>query len=705
MTPAAAAPHLRIVAPNQTPALRPGALAFAPRQNLRRDLGGRKPLGQILIDMKAVDPGNMLKALALRARQNVRIGDILVTRGWVSQADLMAALSVQWGAKTIDVLAKPPDARLLDRLGAEFCLRHGVLPWRQIGGAVVIASARPENFNAMRAALPPAFGPVLMALAPEPDIHAALINTRQSALIRKAETRVAAEESCRSQTGERQTLWAFGGLAVLGGGMVLAPLALVLMLTAIAILSLLVFTGLKLVCLLSELRHRPSPVLPPRPIGQLPIVSMMVPLFRENDIAPRLIRRLGRIDYPKELLDVLLVVEDDDKQTQDALAARQLPRWMRVVIVPAGPIRTKPRALNYALDFCRGSIVGIWDAEDAPEPGQIHKVVRSFHEAAPDVACLQGILDFYNPRHNWLTRCFTIEYAAWFRVFLPGLARLGFVVPLGGTTLFFRREIIEELGGWDAHNVTEDADLGVRLARRGYRTEVIDTVTEEEPNAHPLSWIKQRSRWQKGFAMTWASHMRNPKALWRDLGAKRFWGVQILLAGSLLQAVLTPVLLSLWLVALGLPHPLRGVLSSTQLTVLGSLFVVAELVNISVGVWAARGADHRHLIKWVPSLHFYCPLAALSSYKAIYEWVTRPFYWDKTTHGALPARHGSTPQLLPVLLLCDAVHVPSDGPDQIPLFAHKPRPPAQRLHLSFVPRDADRRRVSTGAPELSLVES
>ncbi|MGB7263716.1 MAG: glycosyltransferase, partial [Albidovulum sp.] len=646
-----------------------------------------------------------LKALALRARQNVRIGDILVTRGWVSQADLMAALSVQWGAKTIDVLAKPPDARLLDRLGAEFCLRHGVLPWRQIGGAVVIASARPENFNAMRAALPPAFGPVLMALAPEPDIHAALINTRQSALIRKAETRVAAEESCRSQTGERQTLWAFGGLAVLGGGMVLAPSALVLMLTAIAILSLLVFTGLKLVCLLSELRHRPAPVLPPQPLGQLPIVSMMVPLFRENDIAPRLVRRLGRIDYPKELLDVLLVVEDDDKQTQDALAARQLPRWMRVVIVPAGPIRTKPRALNYALDFCRGSIVGIWDAEDAPEPGQIHKVVRSFHEAAPDVACLQGILDFYNPRHNWLTRCFTIEYAAWFRVFLPGLARLGFVVPLGGTTLFFRREIIEELGGWDAHNVTEDADLGVRLARRGYRTEVIDTVTEEEPNAHTLSWIKQRSRWQKGFAMTWASHMRNPKALWRDLGAKRFWGVQILLAGSLLQAVLTPVLLSLWLVALGLPHPLRGVLSSTQLTVLGSLFVVAELVNISVGVWATRGAEHRHLIKWVPSLHFYCPLAALSSYKAIYEWVTRPFYWDKTTHGALPARHGSTPQLLPVLLLCDAVHVPSDSPDQMPLFAHKPRPPAQRLHLSFVPRDADRRRVSTGAPELSLVES
>ena len=193
----------------------------------------------------------------------------------------------------------------------------------------------------------------------------------------------------------------------------------------------------------------------------------MVPLFAEADIAPRLIERIGRQTYPKELLDILLVVEEDDAITREALMRARLPHWMRVVPVPDGPLRTKPRALNYALNFCRGSLIGVWDAEDAPDPEQIHDIVRRFDRAAPDVACLQGVLDFYNPRHNWLTRCFTVEYAAWFRGLLPGLARLGLVVPLGGTTLFFRRAILEEIGGRDGPNNNQGADLGLRLAPRG----------------------------------------------------------------------------------------------------------------------------------------------------------------------------------------------------------------------------------------------
>jgi cellulose synthase/poly-beta-1,6-N-acetylglucosamine synthase-like glycosyltransferase len=386
----------------------------------------------------------------------------------------------------------------------------------------------------------------------------------------------------------------------------------------------------------------------------------MVPLFRESDIASRLVRRLARLDYPKELLDILLVVEDDDTLTQRALSAHRLPRWMRIVTVPTGPIRTKPRALNYALDFCRGSIVGVWDAEDAPAADQIQKVVRHFQGAAPDVACLQGILDFYNARHNWLTRCFAIEYAAWFRVMLPGIARLGFVVPLGGTTLFFRREVLESLGGWDAHNVTEDADLGLRLARHGYRTELIETVTEEEPNGAVLPWIKQRSRWQKGYAMTWAVHMRAPMRLWRELGAKRFAGVQVLFLGSLSQSLLTPVLWSYWLVAFGLYHPVASHIPGWANVALGTLFVLSELVNIAVGIWATRGPAHRHLVAWVPTLHFYFPLGALSSYKAAWEMLCKPFFWDKTRHGVLDS--SDTPQAkaegLPVLLLTDPVRVP-----------------------------------------------
>ncbi|WP_317616312.1 glycosyltransferase family 2 protein [Paracoccus mutanolyticus] len=314
---------------------------------------------------------------------------------------------------------------------------------------------------------------------------------------------------------------------------------------------------------------------------------------------------------------------------------------MRVVRVPDGPIRTKPRALNYALNFCRGSIIGVWDAEDRPEPDQLHKVARGFHFAAPDVACLQGVLDYYNPRTNWLSRAFTMEYAAWFRGTLAGAAALDLVVPLGGTTLFFRRDLLERVGAWDAWNVTEDCDLGVRLTRRGYRTQMLDTVTHEEACCRLVPWIKQRSRWLKGFVMTWGVHMRDPVGLWRDLGTGRFVALQVQLAASVSQYLLAPVLWSLWLLSLGLPHPVRGLLEGrlggNAIALLFSLFLLAEFLNMAIAAWAVRGRTHRHLLPWVATLHLYFPLGCLAAWKAIYEVVAKPFYWDKTQHGIFDA--------------------------------------------------------------------
>ena len=163
------------------------------------------------------------------------------------------------------------------------------------------------------------------------------------------------------------------------------------------------FTGLKIAALWA-MRKLPTGMVNPPHIAQLPVVSVMVALYRESDIAQRLIARLGKLDYPRDLLDILLVVEEDDQITRSTLARAGLPEWMRIITVPSGTVKTKPRALNYALDHCLGTIVGVYDAEDAPEPQQIRKVVQRFHQSGPDVACLQGVLDFYNPRSNWLAR-------------------------------------------------------------------------------------------------------------------------------------------------------------------------------------------------------------------------------------------------------------------------------------------------------------
>jgi cellulose synthase/poly-beta-1,6-N-acetylglucosamine synthase-like glycosyltransferase len=198
------------------------------------------------------------------------------------------------------------------------------------------------------------------------------------------------------------------------------------------------------------------PDAPARSKAPLPKVSILVPLFKETEIVHHLIARLSQLTYPKCLLDVVLVLEEEDETTRETLASIDLPSWIRTVVVPDGQPRTKPRAMNYALDFCEGDVVGIFDAEDAPDPDQITAVARRFQELPDNVVCLQGILDYYNSRQNWLARCFTIEYATWFRMILPGMEKLGFAIPLGGTTLYFRRKVLEELGGWDAHNVTED---------------------------------------------------------------------------------------------------------------------------------------------------------------------------------------------------------------------------------------------------------
>jgi len=312
---------------------------------------------------------------------------------------------------------------------------------------------------------------------------------------------------------------------------------------------------------------------------------------------------------------------------------------MRVVVVPEGQVKTKPRALNHALDYARGAIIGVYDAEDAPDPGQLKQVVERFQRSAPEVACLQGVLDYYNPRTNWLSRCFTVEYAGWFRLILPGIARLGLVVPLGGTTLFFRRNVLEELGGWDAHNVTEDADLGIRLVRHGYRTELIDTVTEEEANCRALPWIKQRSRWIKGYMMTWAVHMRRPGLLWRQLGPRAFLGFQVMFIGSIAQSLLAPLVWSFVLVTFGFDHPLFALLPPAAVWAMLAVFVLSEVANLMIGMIGLSRTRHGLSLLWVPTLKFYYPLASLAAYKALIELATRPFYWDKTSHGHFDHPH------------------------------------------------------------------
>ncbi|WP_419739841.1 glycosyltransferase [Ruegeria sp.] len=576
------------------------------------------------------------QALDLQARQNAPLGEILVSEGWASRKDVLAALSAQTNLQIADLVQTPPSAELSTLKPMEFWLRHNVIPWLRIGPFLFVATARPDRFATVSAEMAGCDLTIVPVVAAADQIDRSIAQIFSDQLAQNAETRVAEDQSCRTWTAWSRTRSAsIVVLALLA--FVSFPLTGMAVLATAAVVSLLLFMVMRfsglLAFALQNLRPQPAPSSPATALRQ-PCVSIMVPLYKEREIAGALIRRLQRLTYPKALLDLILVLEEKDDVTRDTLSKVDLPSWIRTIEVPEfNGLTTKPRAMNYALDFCRGDILGVWDAEDAPQPDQIERVVDHFTQAAPEVVCLQGALDYYNPRTNWRSRCFTIEYNSWFRVILPGIAKLGFVVPLGGTTFFFRRDKLLELGGWDAHNVTEDADLGVRLCRAGYRTEIVNTTTFEEANFRAWPWVKQRSRWLKGFMVTYLVHMRAPLRLLRDLGPLKFIGIQAFFMGTVGQFLLAPVLWMFWLTTLGLDNPFLQVIPMQTFKTLIWLFLAAEALNFIIGVIAVWAKERRFLLPWVPTMILYFPLGVVAAYKALWELAAKPFFWDKTQHG------------------------------------------------------------------------
>ncbi len=534
------------------------------------------------------------------------------------------------------------DARGLDLLGLETALRHTALPLEPAGAITPVACASEAEFRRLEPQLKARLGPVACRRKPPEVIEAEILRLRSAHLTRRAESRTTPPESCRSWSGRNVGLVALAALTLALGLAIVAPTFALGLLTLWATLTLVAVTLLRTAGALVALKNargtrtwvsrRPDHI----PRSELPRISLLVPLFDELNIAGRLVKRLEALDYPRDKLDVCLILEMGDLRTEAALKHADLPDWMRIVHVPPGPVQTKPRAMNYALDFTHGEIIGIYDAEDKPARDQLRQVAIGFRRAGPDVACLQGVLDFYNASDTWLSRCFAIDYAAWFRLILPGLVRLGMVIPLGGTTVFFRRSALEALGRWDAHNVTEDADLGLRLARHGYRCEFMASVTEEEATDRVVPWLKQRSRWIKGYAITWAVHMRDPLRLLGDLGFKRFLGVQILFLGTLSHFLLAPFLWSFWLIVFGLPHPVPATFPPEVVIGIATLFFFSEITTLLIAAMAVATPKRAWLIKWVPVMHLYFPLAAVASWKGFAELITHPFYWDKTAHGRLP---------------------------------------------------------------------
>lgn len=370
----------------------------------------------------------------------------------------------------------------------------------------------------------------------------------------------------------------------------------------------------------------------------LPVCTVLVACYREAPMAGQIVAALRALRWPAAKLEVKLVCEADDLETIDAFRARDLPATFEILEVPVRGPRTKPKALDFALHCSSGEMVTVFDAEDRPHPDQLLEAWRALDAGDEQLACVQAPLDIANGGNSWLARMFELEYAALFRGVLPYLAARGRLLPLGGTSNHFRRSVLEDVGGWDPYNVTEDADLSVRLMRHGYRCGMISTMTREDAPERLRDWLPQRTRWFKGWMQTWIVHMRNPGRTRAQLGRRDFWLMQILFAGAIGSALVHPLMLGFvaWtLLAGGRPFGmdmLPAVLTSVDVASIVLGYVAFHLLAMQVaspgGLW--------HRLASLVTLPAYWVLHSAAAWRAVWQLYRDPFRWEKTDHA--PAR-------------------------------------------------------------------
>jgi len=370
----------------------------------------------------------------------------------------------------------------------------------------------------------------------------------------------------------------------------------------------------------------------------LPRYTVLAPLYREAGVLPDLLEAMRSLDYPVEKLEVLLLLEADDEETIEACRERILPDYIRPLIVPQGTPKTKPRACNAALAAATGDYLVIFDAEDRPERDQLRKALAAFADSSPDTVCQQAKLSYYNQRQTVLTRFFTLDYAQWFDGILPGLTRLRAPIPLGGTSNHFRTTALRELSGWDPYNVAEDADLGIRLARRGYYTGIIDSTTWEEATSRVPGWLRQRSRWVKGYMQTVLVHTRRPRQLRRELGTANTLSFLALVASTPITGLLNPLFWALGIAYYTTRSTAIEAIFPTPIYYLGlTLLIGGNFLFIYTYMFTAVRWGYDDLVKWALLVPLYWVLFSVAVYMALYELIRRPHHWQKTTHGLVSA--------------------------------------------------------------------
>ncbi len=621
----------------------------------------------VLLRRGLVDADSVAWARTRAGVVGVTAPHVLLTWAKVNRLQLWQARCEVWHVAWSDVRVDRPEPALVHAAGLESCLANGWVPHHVNGPVLTVAtSVRPTAVHgaaalAAVASVAPAVRDVEWIGCSDLDIDHMLLTACRDDVAWDAADRLTAEHPDETAaTGPAR--WNYPVLVAIvvmfGAALALRPvLTLSLTTTALSVVFLIViiFKAVAAYAGSRALRHREistlqamvddasgrersrhSRVSLPEHLAedQLPTYTILVPAYREEAVIAKLIANVEALDYPPEKLDVLVLLEEDDEATLAAAKAARPPGYVRLFVTPAGTPKTKPRACNAGLRFAHGEYLVIYDAEDRPEPSQLRDALAVFATSDERTAVVQGRLNYFNARSNLLTRMFALEYASWFDYMLPGLDALGLPIPLGGTSNHFVTSALRELGGWDAHNVTEDADLGLRASARGMRVAVVDSTTWEEACSEWKAWIKQRTRWIKGYMVTALVHTRSPRQTWRRLGLRGTFGLVMLVAGTPLTFLALP---AAWLLAAAVfvtatvTH--QPILPSWALRLAALNLTFGYLSSIATSAFAMVRRRAWWLVPFAFVNPFYWCLHSIAAYRALWQLFFSPSVWEKTPHG------------------------------------------------------------------------
>lgn len=385
---------------------------------------------------------------------------------------------------------------------------------------------------------------------------------------------------------------------------------------------------------------------------QWPVYTILCPLYREWKVVPQFIRGIAALDYPRNKLQVIILLEQNDTKTIEKIQAMKLPSYVTVSVVPHSLPKTKPKACNFGLQSAAGKYAVIYDAEDIPDPKQLKKVVLSFERADSDIECIQAKLNFYNPHQNILTKLFTIEYSLWFDLVLSGLQSVNAPMPLGGTSNHFRTETLHALGGWDPFNVTEDCDMGMRLAKRGYRTAMIESTTREEANSDFINWLWQRTRWIKGYIQTYLVHTRDMGNVHDKLSVRQRLMFHLVVGGKILSLFVNPMLWTMTILYFAFRPTIGTYIESiypAPVLYIGTVaLVLGNFMYLYCYIIGSIKRGHPELAKYGFLVPFYWLMMSIAAWGALWMLITRPHHWAKTKHGLHLTKTQLRPSYAPV---------------------------------------------------------